>query len=456
MDSQDQNMQNNTENVTVTEENIETISEIKPMLSRIERRRLREQAEAFAAIAQGAIEEIKEDDESKEIEEVGNTVNDFPTASSITSSSDNCKAAIVRKSPFRAIGAITGSIGIVSGLLLGLTISPLTIEEDEVWPTALEFFHPEIINNVEPVTIARLEFEEDVITLHEDEVLFQGLSTVSSAESFILTASPCDEFISNNISCTYEFVANEDYEAGHLLTVENDEYERTTHLTYSAGVEYIELPEYENYSLFQLLEYFDSLPTPVIVIEFESGVELPLDTILSISLTDEFGESRVLVAGDAISNGILNQDNQIVVTVSDGTRVIPSFENLTREQAIAKAEELDIHVEFVLKDSDLHTNLAIDQWPAEGSYFSTDSVMQVFFSNLDETNTVTMPNVLRSNYMDAQLQLLQMGFERVITTHIPGTQCVIDSPHIIQVIPNVGQEAFTNEMVVLIASDASC
>ena len=90
-------------------------------------------------------------------------------------------------------------------------------------------------------------------------------------------------------------------------------------------------------------------------------------------------------AGQAIK-----KNDTITVTISDGVKKkVPDLEGLTKSEAIAKLDKVDLNYSFIYKNSDKKKNIVIDQSIKAGSEISSGTTITITLSNGEKEEETT-------------------------------------------------------------------
>lgn len=252
----------------------------------------------------------------------------------------------------------------------------------------------------------------------------------------------CHPFTAAKLGCTVSWQDSEQVDRGQVLSQSVDAGQRVrirtaVQLVYSNGPSSGVMPQVVDQTLDDAKTQMYKVGVSISSITEVVGNGVPRGHVVSASVQ----------GGAKVSNG-----QQVSVQVSNGQTVIPNWVGKSKDYVDAEAATLGLTVQYTDEQSSQPSGIVLGQTPSAGVSVTTN-VVKVSISQAFASTQIAVPDVIGKSAKDAQSALASAGFRNIQTVNVSTPS--VKTEQVTQVVPGVGQQASSDNNVVIIVSQPS-
>lgn len=278
-------------------------------------------------------------------------------------------------------------------------------------------------------------------------VLVKVPAAIAQAKPDQSSSALCKPFVKEGIACDVKWETSEDQKRGKLISqsraegsygikfVKND----TIILKYSKGAEEVKFPAIQGMDIEKAKKELFEVGIIVKSTKIEDNPEFEKNQVISASIE----------AGASVPVG-----TEIEITVASGASVVPDFTGKTKEEAQKIAKQSDLKLTFVEEESEEKEGTVISQTPTSGdssSKLKNKDKIELVVAKSFGAKKIVMPNVVSQTSEEAQKKLAEAGFRNIQTVLVKNNE--VTSKQVTQTVPQPGEDAGTDERIVIIVSE---
>jgi beta-lactam-binding protein with PASTA domain len=252
-------------------------------------------------------------------------------------------------------------------------------------------------------------------------------------------STACAPFEAARLTCAVEWKTAADTPAGTLVEQAPRAHKRVNIdtpvvLTYSSGPESSAMPKLAGLTLDEAKQKLYKIGVTISTLEDVTAPAEALDRVVSTSVEE----------GAEVRNG-----GEVKLFIGSAAVTAPNWGGLTRERVTEEASSLKLEVTFQEEESDKPVGTVLSQTPKAGAPVPSAGLTVVVAKPIAVAK-VAVPDIIGKGTQEAQTLVAEAGFRSIKTVVIKNAE--VTSEQVTQVVPGVGEEAPTDQPVVIIVS----